>query len=318
MPDESSHLMCMEVWGGSEAISRHIPMGGLDAWVFSRPFGSAASGGDIYYLSSCATGRISRLLIADVAGHGKAIADTAVQLRGLMRRYVNYLDQTQFVRSMNRHFAALSKEECFATALVTTFFAPTGTLSICNAGHPRPMHYRAATGKWSLLSGEEPPPGAAAANLPLGVMQDGEYCQFNVPLETGDLVVCYTDALIEAQDAEGKMLGQEGLLRIFQSLRVTDAATLTNELLEAVGRGREGNLRNDDCTVLLLRPTGKRVALPLKQKLRAAARFVRTAIPGLRAAGEWAPFPDLKLANIGGAMIPKLGRRWRGTRAKLP
>jgi len=39
----------MEVWGGSQLTERGVKLGGLDAWVYSKPFGDAESGGDIYY-----------------------------------------------------------------------------------------------------------------------------------------------------------------------------------------------------------------------------------------------------------------------------
>ena len=57
------HMQCMEVWGGSQLTSCGVEFGGLDAWVYSKPFGQAQSGGDVYYASSCATGRISRYLL---------------------------------------------------------------------------------------------------------------------------------------------------------------------------------------------------------------------------------------------------------------
>ena len=55
----------------------------------------------------------------------------------LMRRYVNYLDQSKFVQAMNVQFSGLGQLGNFATAVVTTYFAPTSRLSLCNAGHPR-------------------------------------------------------------------------------------------------------------------------------------------------------------------------------------
>src|SRR6202051_5420709 len=87
----SQQMTCMEVWGGSQLTTRRVEMGGLDAWVYSKPFGQAQRGGDVYYASSCATGRITRLLLADVAGHGNTVAATAADLRTLMRRVVNRL-----------------------------------------------------------------------------------------------------------------------------------------------------------------------------------------------------------------------------------
>ena len=97
----AQHMSCMQVWGGSQLTTRGVAMGGLDAWVYSKPYGQAQRGGDVYYASSCATGRITRLLLADVAGHGNSVAATAADLRTLMRRFVNRLDQTEFVRLLN-------------------------------------------------------------------------------------------------------------------------------------------------------------------------------------------------------------------------
>src|SRR5215210_7622302 len=106
MSSDLHHMQCMEVWGGNQLADSGVVMAGLDAWVYSKPFGGAIGGGDVYYVSSCATGRITRLLVADVSGHGTAVRATAVHLRELMRRYVNHIDQMRFVRSMNQQFAA--------------------------------------------------------------------------------------------------------------------------------------------------------------------------------------------------------------------
>ena len=77
MPSDTRHMQCMEIWGGNQMVDNHVVMPGLDAWVYSRPYGQAAAGGDVHYVSSCATGRITRLLIADVSGHGSQVAQTA-------------------------------------------------------------------------------------------------------------------------------------------------------------------------------------------------------------------------------------------------
>src|SRR6476469_7355251 len=144
-------MQCMEVWGGNQPVQSDVVMAGLDAWVYCKPYGAAAGGGDVYYVSSCATGRITRLLVADVSGHGDSVSAVAGGLRKLMRRYVNYFDSSRFVVEMNRQFTAHSKAGVFATAVVTSFYASTNSLSLCNAGHPPPLLYRAATGTWEYL-----------------------------------------------------------------------------------------------------------------------------------------------------------------------
>jgi phosphoserine phosphatase RsbU/P len=307
MPDQSAqHMQCMEVWGGSQLTARGVEFGGLDAWVYSKPYGKAHAGGDVYYASSCATGRISRLLLADVAGHGQTVAATAADLRTLMRRFVNRLDQTEFVRLLNQQFAVLPRSGAFATAIVTTFFEPSRRLTVCNAGHPRPLLYRAAQHQWDFLGTQATGQRSAPSNIPLGLFDAAEYEQFDIELEPGDCLLSYTDALIESRDADGEMLGEDGLLRITRLLGDVEPQRLIETLLAEIEARYPENLSEDDVTVLVIRANGRRLRFPLWERMRAFGRFTNALIRG-----ERAPFPDANLANIGGAIIPALGRRWR-------
>jgi phosphoserine phosphatase RsbU/P len=307
----AQQMTCMEVWGGSQLTARGVAMGGLDAWVYSKPFGQAQRGGDVYYASSCATGRITRLLLADVAGHGNAVASTAANLRTLMRRFVNRLDQTEFVRLLNQQFAALSEAGTFATAVVATFFAPSRRLIVCNAGHPRPLLYQAAKQQWTLLGAESLNEEATANNMPLGIIDMTEYEQFDVELESGDCVLSYTDALIESRDADGEMLGEAGLLRIVRLLGDVEPHLLTKTLLREIADRYPDNLTDDDVTVLLVRANGRKPRHSFRDFLWANIRFVGSLIRAINPWAERPPLPDLNMANIGGAIIPALGRRWR-------
>jgi serine phosphatase RsbU (regulator of sigma subunit) len=295
----------MEVWGGSQLTDQSVTFGGLDAWVYSKPFGGAHSGGDVYYASSCATGRINRLLLADVAGHGTTAAAAAADLRTLMRRFVNRLDQTEFVSLLNQEFAALSRAGVFATAVVTTFFAPTRRLMLCNAGHPRPVIYRADSREWDFL-GE-----LAFGNLPLGLIPIAEYQQFDVELAPGDCLLNYSDALIESSDADGEMLGETGLLRVVRLLGDTTPDRLIPVLLKEIGERYPQNLSDDDVTVMVIRANGGEAHFTLSEKLDALKRFAATMLRAIRPGSERPPLPDANLANMGGALIPALARRWR-------
>jgi sigma-B regulation protein RsbU (phosphoserine phosphatase) len=246
-------MTCMEVWGGNTLTANAVSISGLDAWVYSKPFASAQSGGDVYYLSSCATGRVTRILLADVSGHGEAVTDTAATLRNLMRRYVNHLEQQSFVRALNTHFTSLGKTGSFATAVVATFYGPSNNLTLSNAGHPTPLLFRAATKAWSLLE-HTTSPTEAITDIPLGIDDVATYDQLEVALHPNDLVLCYSDSLIEAHDPTGTMLGEQGLLHVAQQLTDQDPATLIPELLQRLAALHPKNLEDDDVTILLFRP----------------------------------------------------------------
>lgn len=306
------HMTCMEVWGDSQLTARGIEMGGLEAWVYSKPFGEAERGGDVYYASSCATGRISRLLLADVSGHGKTVAATAADLKTLMRRFVNRLDQAEFVRLLNQQFAALSRAGSFATAIVTTFFAPSRRLLVANAGHPRPFLYRAAKRQWNFLgAGGSEDKRATPQNIPLGIMDLTEYEEFDVELDTGDCLLCYTDALSESRDADGEMLGEAGVLRILSLLGDVEPGKLTEMLLREIRERHPKNLSEDDVTVMVVRANGQQPRYSLKEKAAAMMRFLGTTVRAINPRAERPPVPDFNVANVGGAIIPALGRRWR-------
>jgi phosphoserine phosphatase RsbU/P len=317
MTDSSAqHMQCMEVWGGSQLTSNAVELAGLDVWVYSKPFGEAQRGGDVYYVSSCASGRISRLLLADVSGHGKSVASTAADLRTLMRRFVNRLDQNEFVRLLNEQFTALSSHQSsFSTAVVATFFAPSRRLCLCNAGHPRPLLFRVRDGRWSFLGHHDHPEKKGPRNIPLGIFHLADYEHLDIELDPGDYLVSYTDALIESCDADGEMLGEEGLLRIVNLLGNIPAEKLIASLLQEIAERFPENLSADDVTLMVVRANGRSFHFSLREKLGAFGRFLKTFLRSLNPRAERAPFPDANLANLGGAIIPALGRRWRAPRA---
>ncbi len=283
-------MQCMEVWGGNQIAEQQVTIHGLDAWVYARPHGQSASGGDVYYVSSCATGRVTRLLIADVSGHGDVVSATAESLRTLMRRFVNHIDQRQFVKSMNGEFVKLSEAGSFATALVTTYFAPTRTLLVCNAGHPPPMIYRAKTGQWEVAGLKD------QGIIPLGIAESDDYSEANLKLSRGDLVMCYTDSLIEARSAgQSDCLGIEGLRRVLADLDPADPAAMTTELLKRIDLQKPNGLDGDDVTVMIFRPNG--AGIRLIDRVLAPLR-VLGAIAARPFTGRVIPWPECSVANL--------------------
>jgi len=315
MSDQQQQMQCMEVWGGSQLTAQSVEFGGLDAWVYSKPYGKAHAGGDIYYASSCATGRITRLLLADVAGHGNAVAATAADLRTLMRRFVNRLDQTEFVRLLNQQFAVLPRTGAFATAIVATFFEPSHRLTVCNAGHPRPLLYRAAQRQWEFLGNNASIQRSAPSNIPLGLFEGAEYEQLDIELQSGDCLVGYTDALNEARVGDGEMLREDGVLDIVRALGDVPPGRLTERLLAEIEARYPGGLAEDDVTVLVVRANGRELHFSFADKLRALWRLMGTLVRSLNPGAERPPLPDANLANIGGAIIPALGRHWRASKS---
>ena len=261
-PTPMERMRCMEVWGGNSRIDRGLTTPGLEIWMHSQPHEKAATGGDVYYLSSCASGRVTRLLLADVSGHGREVARLSTDLRDLMRRNVNLIDQSRFVSEMNRQFAKKAQRDKFATALVCTYFTPTRSLQFCNAGHPVPFLYRVEHDRWSLAPGLAHIERArGTADTPLGAYDGAKYSRFEVMLSPGDMVLCVSDAFTEALNADGNMLGANGLLDIIQTLDTSLLEEVVRQLQERLRWEHPDNLRHDDASVLMFRADGSSPSL---------------------------------------------------------
>jgi len=263
-PTSQSHaLQCMEIVGGNQAVHSQISSPGLDIWLDSRPVGGHV-GGDIHYFSMCGSGRVTRMAVADISGHGPNMDHVARWLRTLMRKYINLLDQTRFARAINRELTQAAKADYFATILLTTYFAPTDHLVVCNAGHPRPIWYSRRTGQWRLLDAELPDPGPSirqakgtyllkpVSNLPLGIVEPTDYVQFAVPLHPAALVLIYPDARIEARNTADQPLGEDGLLDLARQVGPDRPAEFSGRLIDRVQQYRGNAPADDDQTLIVL------------------------------------------------------------------
>lgn len=279
----SKHLQCSEVWGGFERVDRALEMPGLDGRVYSRPFNSGA-GGDVHYVSSCASGVYSRILLADVSGHGSDVATTAARLKRLMRRHIAHHSQGALVRRVNREFTAMTDDGIFATAVVMTYDSHRRRLVVSNAGHPPPLFYSAASGEWSYLrresSGMSVDDQESPEGLPLGIVPSAVYRESEYKLSAGDLVLCYTDWLIEAKQAStGDLLGAERLLAMARALPAGPVEQIVRYLLDAVTAWAESAPSDDDVTILAFRTReGPIVRTSVGTWLMAPFRVTRTLV----------------------------------------
>jgi hypothetical protein len=152
----------------------------------------------------------------------------------------------------------------------------------------------------------------APMDLPFGIEGSSEYCESDVKLGVGDLVLCYTDGLPESRGTDGEFLGQGGLLEVARTIEVSDPTKVVPSLLKAIADLYKGNLTADDITVLLFRPNGVGQTTPFLTRLMAPVRVVKGLLNSLRPGGGPAPWPDAHPANIGGALLSPLNRLWSG------
>src|SRR2546425_859313 len=133
-----ARLACFELWGGNGKSAHEIELPGLLGWICCTPFGHATGGGDVHYMSVCSKGQVSRIALADVAGHGESASSLAERLRRVLQQHTDNWDQSALMRELNEAFQRDAKGVQFATAVVLGFYFGTGQLLFTNAGHLRP------------------------------------------------------------------------------------------------------------------------------------------------------------------------------------
>ncbi len=316
MDTTATTISCSEVWGDNRAVATTLSLPGLSGWVLARPYRGQEAGGDVHYVSSCGTGRIARLLIADVSGHGEEVAAVGGSLRRLMQRYMNHIDPRTLAAQMNRDIGGLVDGGRFVTAVVLTYFAPDGGLSLCNAGHPPPMLYRKVKNAWSPI--QQPDTAGKIANLPLGILEESGYEGRELTLDPGDVMLLYSDCLIEARRPDRGGGGED----TSAMLDVAGLCDTLNNLAGETGAPRspqgwvdallarlavEGYALDDDLTA---------VAFECTQRSGGASGLARVAgvwrgfVLGLKGLLSRAPVPWPELSRVGivGIFVPRLRR----------
>ena len=248
---EIQRLACLEIKGGNERAAYSMELPGLVAWVSSRPMAPAARGGDLHYLSVCSQGFVSRIALADVAGHGEVVSGAAVRLRDLLRRHANEWDQSDVVRELNDSFLMGAGGPEYATAVVLSHYSGSGEMLFTNAGHLPPLWHHAATNEWGLLM-ESTPYAREVADLPIGLIAGTPYSQTAVQLGTGDLLVLYTDGITESTNDSGAPLDLEGLLALARDLPAGSVEETGQALLAGLETFRGASPATDDETLLVM------------------------------------------------------------------
>ena len=245
-------LKCAETWASNRGASSLVDLPGLRVWVHSTPFGAGDAGGDVHYISVCPSCLVSRVALADVSGHGQAVASLSVKLRELMQKYLTSLEQASLMRDLNEAVMVELDGVHYATMVAVGFHERRGLLVMTNAGHPPAFWYRANRHEWAWFEprGDENLGGVKGA--PLGLLPNVSYDRMIVRPEPGDLIVLYSDGVSEATNPAGTELGRDDLLTLARAIDPSSADAFGMQLVQAVSEFRAGRVPEDDVTVIVL------------------------------------------------------------------
>ncbi len=204
--------------------------------------GTGMMAGDFYDVFRVSPNRIAAV-IGDVTGHGIEPSITAFQAKYLLRVFLRqYRDPAQALEELNSQMSALERVEEFISLCVVVFDTDSGTLRVCSAGHPA---------GWLWHAKEVRPLRATGPLLMLDA--SSTYHSKEIDLESGDLVLLYTDGLAEAR-AGDQFFGEERIANTLRRDPGVPPDVLCKTLLEAA-KDFATEPVTDDTAILAIRRT---------------------------------------------------------------
>jgi len=201
-----------------------------------RPAEGVAAGGDFYDAFALANGTTC-LLMGDVAGHGRDAVPLTALVRYTLRAYLEAGLAPRLAIQMASGVLGPQLGDRIVTVVAGVYDPRSGKLTYSCAGHPPP-----------LLTGTEDRPVTACSSPPLGTGVPTGRRQATVPLPPGAIACFFTDGVVDARLADGRV-GRERLAR---ELEQRGSRTDGPDLLRRVVQGSTG--QPDDMAICLLRP----------------------------------------------------------------
>ncbi len=206
-------------------------------------------GGDYYDAIPSSDGRLT-LVVADVAGKGVAAALVMAAFRALLRsRLDGGGTLAEVVADVNRALPDSLAGIVFVTAFVARLDPASGTVAYVNAGHNPPFVVRDPAGSISGSATEWLERGGPL----LGVFPAAHYEEGVTRLAPGELLVLYTDGVVECADPARSDFGAERLASVAGRLRERTAPQLIRDIVLLTREFSGAVEYDDDFTIVALR-----------------------------------------------------------------
>jgi serine phosphatase RsbU (regulator of sigma subunit) len=238
---ERQHRIAETLQQAILAVPTHLP--GVEVGIAYESAAEAAKvGGDFYDLFELGAGRIG-VLIGDVSGKGLEAATTTSMVKSTIRAFAyTGLEPGEVLSEANKVICEQLRYSQFVTMTFAIIDLEQRTLFKSRAGHPE-----AIIGRDQCCQACE-----SESNLPLGIMSDVVFEQNEMKLLDGDMLVLYTDGLIEAK-CDREILGDESMLdRLNQIFPGKGAQELASEMAN-IAKDFAGSRLEDDMAIVTLK-----------------------------------------------------------------
>lgn len=201
-------------------------------------------GGDYYDFIQLDSSKWA-ICLGDVCGKGMPASLLMSNLQALLRGQITYQPSPgELLQNTNRQFHQSTDAEKFVTLFVGILDTESHTLQYSSGGHEFPFLVHSDNSFRRLQSG----------GIPLGVMNNQEYEEETVELEPDDKLVIFSDGIIDSQDSEDKMFGEDRLEKLVLEEGAHSADQLMENIFNAsIEHNAEAQLFDDMTMVVLSR-----------------------------------------------------------------
>ena len=235
----------------------------VEGWDLALAFKPAAGVSGDFYDFYANGAKLEGIVIGDVSGHGVGSGLVSVLARSVFaRRFAEFGD-----KALGECMAALNEElvgelgavDEYLTALMLRIAG--NRIEYVNSAHPDLLFRKARSGKALALS---PKGRSDFRGPPLGKegFEDAVWKGLRFSLDSGDLIVAYTDCLEDAKNSEGERYGFERLAASLSKAPAGPAQAVLDALQADLARFVGGHQYGDDlCVIVLMR----REAVPSRE-----------------------------------------------------
>ena len=212
---------------------------GLDYYGTCRPAGDV--GRDFFEFIPLDAGKLV-VSVGDVAGDDVSAALMNSGLRTFLREFTGsrFAGIARLVEALNRTTCEICPEEFWATLFYAEIDPLRHQLQYVNAGHEPALLVHVEAGRVHRLE---------STGAVLGLTSRAGYRQRSVKMEPGDVLVVFTDGILEPAEDQERQLRDTNILDIMRSYPHSSAHELVARILDAADRSRQ----EDDRTVAVVR-----------------------------------------------------------------
>ena len=199
-------------------------------------------GGDLYDFVDYGPNRTA-IVLGDVSGKAAPAALFAALVSGIMRSAAVHMPEpAPMLALLNDALQERKLESQYVSLLFALWDDESRTLKVANSGAVQPILCR--SGQFSTIQAE---------GFPLGMFPDTTYDEFNVTTEPGDAFVFVSDGILDADNAQDEMYGQDRLSALLCAHRDQSAQQIANAIHADVARFQGDHDRFDDETIIVLK-----------------------------------------------------------------